>query len=131
MTRFLRVSVFALLIGLAMISSKPFLVSSQVGAAKFHRTARPIPNEYIVVFNSDTPGNSINGLVSELTHRFGGIVLNTYRYALKGFALRLQESAAIALSNDPRVAFVEENGQGILNEPPVRLQIRFKGSPIA
>ena len=46
------------------------------------------------------------------------LVLNTYRYAMKGFALRLQGSAAIALSNDPRVAFVEENGQGIRNETP-------------
>lgn len=118
MRRLVLVSAFAVVIGLTMIASKPFLVSSQVSAPKFHRTPRPIPNEYIVVFNDQVPGNSITGLVAELTNRHGGIVLNTYRYALKGYAVRVQESAAIALSNDPRVAFVEENGQAIVNDPP-------------
>jgi subtilisin family serine protease len=41
----------------------------------------------------------------------GGIVGHVYRYAITGFSARMTESAALALSLDPRVEFIEEDGE--------------------
>ena len=38
-----------------------------------------------------------------------GIVTNVYDVALNGFSARMSEEDALALSEDPRVAFVEED----------------------
>lgn len=77
--------------------------------AKFNRSANPIPNQYIVVFNDDTPGLSVPSVVTSLTTTHGGSVRQVFRSAIKGFSVELTEAAAIALSKDPRVKFVEEN----------------------
>lgn len=42
----------------------------------------------------------------------GGSVTHIYRYALRGFSATMNEAAAIAVSLDQRVEFVEEDGRG-------------------
>src|SRR5262245_59469530 len=70
---------------------------------RFLRSDRPVPNQYIVVLR-DAPGSQEVGVVGQrLASEHGGTVLLTYRHALRGFAARLSERQAIALSQDPLV----------------------------
>ena len=83
-------------------------------------TPRPdgVPDEYIVVLHDgavhrdrDAPGvgSSVSDLASRLAGQHKAKVLATYEHALNGFAVRLPAAAAKALSQDPRVRFVEQN----------------------
>lgn len=74
------------------------------------RVQRPIRDQYIVVFRDDVAKSDIPDLARGLTRQHGGELLFTYDEALKGFSVRLPESAALALGKNPMVAYVEEDG---------------------
>lgn len=82
------------------------------GAAKFRRTRadKRIANQYIVVLKDDVA--DVEGEAIRLSREFGGDRNegHTYQRALKGFSVRMPEAQAARLANDPRVAFVEEDG---------------------
>ena len=81
-------------------------------AAKFRRTSpdKRIPNQYIVVLKNDV--DDVESEALRLSRDFGGDRGNgfTYHQAIKGFSVRMPEAQAAKLANDPRVAFVEEDG---------------------
>ncbi|HJT66276.1 MAG TPA: S8 family peptidase [Pyrinomonadaceae bacterium] len=81
-------------------------------AAKFRRTSpdKRIPNQYIVVLKNEV--DDVEGEALRLSRDFGGDRGNgfTYHRAIKGFSVRMPEAQAAKLANDPRVAFVEEDG---------------------
>ncbi|HEY3581915.1 MAG TPA: S8 family peptidase, partial [Pyrinomonadaceae bacterium] len=81
-------------------------------AAKFRRTSpdKRIPNQYIVVLKNDV--DDVDSEALRLSRDFGGDRGNgfTYHQAIKGFSVRMPEAQAAKLANDPRVAFVEEDG---------------------
>jgi subtilisin family serine protease len=78
---------------------------------KFIRVNKPIRNSYIVVLKDI----SISGVgvptVAQNLVRGKGEVRFLYQRVLKGFSTRLTESQAQALSEDPRVQYVAEDGQ--------------------
>jgi subtilisin family serine protease len=82
----------------------------QSAAGKFRRIGKPIPNQYIVVLNDDILSSEVASRAAEMARASGGSVGHIYRYALRGFSARMSEVAAIGLSLDPRVEFVEEDG---------------------
>src|SRR5215216_1963510 len=115
--------VFALLIfaGLCVAVFLSPSVSSQgkkgVGAenAKLRRNANRIENSYIVVLNDEIVGErgqfSIAPYVAQemvATHR--GQLKQLYQHAINGFAVEMSAEDAEALSQDFRVAYVEEDG---------------------
>jgi subtilisin family serine protease len=76
--------------------------------------ARAIPNQYIVVHNDQAKAAGDRTALAatdafSLTAQFGGAVTEVYGHAIKGFAVQMSEAEAIRLSQDPRVAFVEED----------------------
>ncbi len=80
----------------------------------------PIPDQYIVVLEDDAAGTADAPARSGLTvyivavdmaARYGGTVFHFYETALKGFAIRMPESAAQRLAADPRVSFVEQDSE--------------------
>src|ERR1051326_2067026 len=81
-------------------------------AAKFRRTSpdKRIPNQYIVVLKNDV--DDVDSEALRLSRDFGGDRNGgfTYHRALKGFSVRMPEAQAVKLAEDPRVAFVEEDG---------------------
>ena len=82
------------------------------GGSKFRRM-RPdkrIANQYIVVLKDDVA--DVDGEAVRLSRDFGGDRNGgqTYHRALKGFSVRMSEQQAARLADDPRVAFVEEDG---------------------
>lgn len=82
------------------------------GQGKFRRLAaeKRIPNQYIVVLKDNVA--DVEGEALRLTRDFGGDRSggHIYQRALKGFSVRMPEAQAARLADDPRVAFVEEDG---------------------
>ncbi|MEK6286275.1 MAG: LamG-like jellyroll fold domain-containing protein [Acidobacteriota bacterium] len=95
---------------MSSISTTGVRAQGQSATAKFHRIGRPIPNQYIVVLNDDLPSSDVASRADEMLRTTGGSIGHIYRYALRGFSARMSEGAAIALSLDPRVEFIEEDG---------------------
>ncbi len=85
----------------------------EVPAGKFRRVERPIPNQYVVILNDDVAGSDVASVAADLSRLHGGTIRYVYRDALSGFSLHdMPEVAVMALSEDPRVEFVEENALG-------------------
>lgn len=71
---------------------------------------KAVPNHYIVVLRDSVESQDVQSVAAELAGRHQGTLLHTYWSAIKGFAVRMPESAALALGQDPRVEYVEEDG---------------------
>ena len=82
---------------------------------RLHRKGdRAIPNHYIVVLDQDAAGKAgdvafVNSEAEALTRAMPGAITNVYAHALNGFSAWMTEAEAAALSEDPRVAYVEED----------------------
>jgi subtilisin family serine protease len=74
------------------------------------RADKRIANQYIVVLKDDVADVETEAV--RLSRNFGGDRNGgyTYKHAIKGFSVRLSEERAARLADDPRVAFVEEDG---------------------
>ena len=85
---------------------------SNGNSSKFRRIRadKRIANQYIVVLKDDV--DDVDTEAIRLARDFGGDRSggHTYHRALKGFSVRMSEQQAARLANDPRVAFVEEDG---------------------
>jgi subtilisin family serine protease len=83
---------------------------------KLHRKgADRIPGHYIVVLDDVAagqhgPASQALQVAEVLTSAYGGRINRVYRHALNGYAAEMTEDEALALSQDPRVQFVEEDG---------------------
>lgn len=79
----------------------------------FLRSAAPVPNHYIVVLATPGPDEHaapVADIARDLTARFGGQLGFVYEHALRGFSVQMSEAQARALSHDPHVQYVEEDG---------------------
>ena len=56
------------------------------------------------------PDAGVVSLATELTRKYGGRFTDTYGEALKGFVLQASEDQAVAMSQDERVVFIQEDG---------------------
>src|SRR5262245_31088328 len=93
-----------------------FRKQAQATQPKFRKRARAIANRYIVVLNDDAVNYTARDLaVAEIGDSFakayGGQIKRTYKHALNGYAMEMTEVQALALSQDPRVAYVEEDAE--------------------
>jgi hypothetical protein len=81
-------------------------------APRFVRAARPIPGQYIVVLGNPSGERTIAmaAVAGALEADYPFSVQSRFQRAVSGFVARMDEPDAIALSGDPRVAFVEEDG---------------------
>ncbi|HZH30921.1 MAG TPA: S8 family peptidase [Pyrinomonadaceae bacterium] len=106
------------LVGLSFMPSDAISSTSSSAAVKtkLHRKEKPIPNNYIVVlkdYAADPKGDdSLAGYIADdLAGAHKGKVKKVYKHALHGFSIEMSEEDALALSEDPRVEFVEEDGE--------------------
>ena len=85
--------------------------------ARFHRHPGPkVPNSYIVVLDQDpTPDGDENQSALDaddvIARTRSGRLHHVYSHALRGFSAEMSEEDALALADDPRVAYVEEDGE--------------------
>jgi subtilisin family serine protease len=83
----------------------------QQRGAKFRRQAERIHGRYLIVLkDADVEQAGVLAVADELTQRHGAQRFKLYRSAVKGFAARMSEANAQLLSQDPRVAYVVEDG---------------------
>jgi subtilisin family serine protease len=94
----------------ATANAAPATATPVTGAILQAGGATAVPNSYIVVFkNSLVSRAAVGSNAVNLAARYGGTVGHTYRHALRGFEVRLPESAARELAADPLVRYVEQN----------------------
>ena len=74
------------------------------------RPAEPVPGQYIVMLRGPEPDAEVHEQADSLAGEYDGTVLDTYDAALNGFSVRMSEADAIALSTDPAVASVAQDG---------------------
>jgi subtilisin family serine protease len=109
--------VYALLI-FAGLCAAVFLSTPPSGKAKndkLRKTANRIENSYIVVLDESVvgergPRSIAPYIASELSGTHGGRLKHVYQHALNGFAVEMSAEDAERLSQDFRVAYVEEDG---------------------
>ncbi len=108
--------IFALLI-LAGLCATIFIsapVRTQAKKDKLRKSANKIANNYIVVLDPNVVGETgmfsiAPYIASELSTTHKGKLKQVYQNALNGFAVEMSEADAEALSQDFRVAYVEED----------------------
>ncbi|MDQ3749248.1 MAG: S8 family peptidase, partial [Acidobacteriota bacterium] len=93
---------------------------STAEADKIKKAKNPIPNRYIVVLEewaTGEPGANSNAeaVALELSIVYGGRIDKIFKHALNGFSVKLNANQAETLSQDPRVEFVEEDGEVFAN----------------
>jgi len=98
--------------GLILIAGGDYAAQTPAVLAKFRRhPGERIPGKYIVVLRADpSSASTVSEVADELSRRHGGERLHSYTHALRGYAARVSEAVARRLSEDPRVAYVEEDG---------------------
>ena len=106
---FLTVGLFCLM----FFASIPTRSAGKKG--RVEKKANKIENSYIVILDDSVVGEkgaySIASYVADdLALRHHGRVKNVYKYAINGFSVEMSEADAEALSQDFRVALVEEDG---------------------
>jgi subtilisin family serine protease len=113
--------IYALLLAIAFvaIATAPWDSSAQnkgnerrdqANTNKFRKVQNKIPNQYIVVFKDDVSASELDSRAAALALARGGFARHVYKHALKGFSATLRENEAIALSQDPSIDYVEEDG---------------------
>ena len=117
-----KVSLLLILAGLCLSMFLSSSVKSEGGKkgigtenAKLRRTANKIENNYIVVLDEKVIGErgrfSIAPYVAqEMVATHHGQLKHLYQHAINGFAVEMTSEEAEALSQDFRVAYVEEDG---------------------
>ena len=100
----------------AATHSQKGIPAEKAPAAKYlGKGKNAIPGQYIVVFNDWATGDKgaysvAPALAGTMRDIYGGEVERTFQHAINGFAAKMTKEQALALSEDPRVAFVEEDG---------------------
>ena len=84
--------------------------------AKLRRHAHPIANSYVVVLDDAAVGakgalSAAPYVANDMALAYGAKIDKVYTHALNGFSARMTEEQALTLSQDPRVDFVEEDGE--------------------
>jgi len=76
------------------------------------RADRPVPGQYLVVFNeARVAKEAVDAQSDDLARRHGGRVFARWSHALRGFAAQMSAAQAQAVAQDPRVAWVEEDAE--------------------
>lgn len=79
--------------------------------SKFHKSAKPVKGQYIVVLQPDTNERDVKSLARDIALSYSGTTKHIYKHAIKGFSIQMTEESAVALSRDPHVAYVEEDAE--------------------
>ncbi|MFP2957840.1 S8 family serine peptidase [Myxococcus sp. 1LA] len=109
------------IVTLTFTSAQAASPGAAVPTAKLRKVREPVRGEYIVVLQkAEVKAAALKGgkdsrdvvaqFSRELSERHGAKAQRVYHAALQGFSATMSEAQALRLSQDPRVAYVEENG---------------------
>ncbi|HEX8424061.1 MAG TPA: S8 family peptidase, partial [Pyrinomonadaceae bacterium] len=109
-----RLAALLLIIGvcaLALIPTRTHAQRPDAPAGKLRRNVAAIKNHYLVVLHESVGRAQVGEVAGNLSRLHGGTIGYTYRNALRGFSVEMNEAQATALSRHPQVAFVEEDAE--------------------
>ncbi len=89
-------------IAIGAVALFSFVGACLAGEGKVRRMPEPIVNEYLVMLQG-IRGHEVPGAAASLMNRFGGRTIVQYQNASTGFAARMTDAQATALSHDPTV----------------------------
>ena len=89
------------------VASPAPVTAADAGSGSIEQAQEQIPGQYIVTLRPASDANTYSQALSDFT---GVQILDTYTHALDGFSARMSESQALALTKDPSVASVAEDG---------------------
>src|SRR5690348_15490554 len=92
-------------------TQQPGPATDDASSSKFHKNAKPVKGQYIVVLRNDTSEQDVKSLARNVALSFSGKTQHIYTHAIKGFSMQMTEESALALSKDPQVAYVEEDAE--------------------
>lgn len=92
-------------------AQQPAQPTNDESRPRFHKTAKPVKGQYIVVLRPDTNEKDLKSLARDYALSYTGIPKHIYQHAIKGFSMQMTEESAMALSHDPQVAYVEEDAE--------------------
>ena len=87
----------------------PILAAGPKKAELIKAKGKKIPDQYIVVLEDRI--EDVDAVADELVYKARGRKDHVYKNTLKGFSAKLSEKEALELANDPRVKYVEEDGE--------------------
>ena len=105
------VIILTVLLGLGFAAAIPLFNAAAQNSNKFrHANGKAIKEQYIVVLKDDADPDADS---NRLSRDFGGDRAGgfTYRRAINGFSVRMNEAQAARMAEDPRVEFVEEDSE--------------------
>ncbi len=97
-------SLFAILVALPVLAAGP--KEGKVIKGK----GRPVHDSWIVVFE-DRGVDDVDNAADDLVNLHRGRKNHVYRNTIRGFSANMSERAAEAIARDPRVAYVEQDGE--------------------
>lgn len=108
----LSIAIVSLFLALTIFSTE----TSAQRSDKFQASANGVAGRYIVLLNekyvdANAVRQTIESEASFLTSVHGGKVQDIFSSAVKGFVVEMSEEAAIQLSQDDRVAYVEQDSE--------------------
>jgi hypothetical protein len=101
----LRSSLFAL----------PNATAAAVPTKIIHAGEDRIPGEYIVVLNDGVTGEQVLGTAADLATTYGAQIRQVWFEGVKSFYANMTDEQALALSQDARVQYLEENARWYLS----------------
>jgi subtilisin family serine protease len=115
MKRFSVLAAAALLLCVLVALSVAPASSGQGQKSKVKKKERPVAGQYIVTLQewaAQPYGDNsfVPNVAADIVAQHGGELQHVFKHALLGFSARLSPEAAEALTNDPRVKLVEEDG---------------------
>src|SRR5215210_6879152 len=115
MKRFSVLAAAALLLCVAVALSVAPASSGQGQKSKVKKKARPVAGQYIITLQTWAAqpygdNSFVPNVAADIVSQHGGELKHVFKHALLGFTARLTPEAAEALTDDPRVESVEEDG---------------------
>jgi hypothetical protein len=107
-------AIFSLWIALCFLPMIVFAQTTEAIQGKFRRTPlTKVANRYIVIFKGDFKADKVEETAMQLAKEHNGKVKGMLKHLIKGFIIEASESNAIGISEDSRVAYIEEDGSFI------------------
>lgn len=99
-----------------MVFAVTILSLAVVAEARVLQKPEPIADQYIVTLKDDAvPRSAVAETAMTLALQHRGRLLGSFSHGVRGFGIEMTAAEAEALSNDPFVARVEQNGVGHLS----------------
>jgi Tol biopolymer transport system component len=94
-----------------IIIPQPAMSQAHDSNRDIRRHTDAIPNRYIVVLNREVGRAQVADIANEVAAFHGGTLLYTYEHAIKGFSIEINEAAALALTHNPKISYIEQDAE--------------------